>query len=264
LVNDEPYKKFSAHIGKFPCVMIEPDDVALITGGSEERRKFIDTILSQLSHKYLNTLIDYNKLLQQRNSLLKFFSENSSLDEPLLDTLDEQLATKGEIIFEERKKYMEHFLPLTIQEYKNISASDDSIHLKYESHLHGHSLLQLLKENRKRDMLQQRTSAGIHKDEIEISMQAQPFKNIASQGQRKTLLFALKLAEFNIIKAEKKFAPLLLLDDVFEKLDEPRLNSLLTKVCHETNAQVFITDTHKERLQHTLQALNIHFQLIVL
>jgi DNA replication and repair protein RecF len=263
-LDDEGYKKFSEHIGKFPCVMVAPDDVVLITGNSDERRKFIDTILSQLHHDYLKKLIAYTKILQQRNSLLKAAAEHNRLDESLLDTYDEQLAEAGQFIFNKRKEFLQKFLLLITEQYETIAEKNDTIEIVFESQLHFTNMKELLKENRSRDLYLQRTGCGIHKDELEIKMNGEAFKNTASQGQRKSLLFAMKLAEFITLKEHKGFAPILLLDDVFEKLDEQRINNLLRKVCVENDAQVFITDTHKERLQNAFEALKVSYQLIEL
>ena len=260
----EEYKKFSEHIGKFSCVMIAPDDVELITGTSEERRKFIDTILSQCHADYLQWLIDYNKILQQRNSFLKAAAEHNRLDESLLDTLDEQLSEKGQLIFMTRKKFTDELIPAAIESYQSIAHKDDKISLRYDSQLMGCPMLDLLQNNRQRDLYLQRTASGIHKDEMEILMNNQSFKNMASQGQRKSLLFALKLAEFNLLKQQKGFTPILLMDDVFEKLDAERMHHLLHRVCVEENGQVFITDTHADRMESQLQAIGVDYQLIVL
>lgn len=264
LVNDEAYTKLSQHIGKFTCVMIAPDDVELITGSSEERRRFVDAILSQSEPDYLQWLIDYNKILQQRNSLLKHAAQQNSLDEQLLDTLDEQLCEKGILIFNARKLFFQSFIPLVIELYNSIAQQQEGIALQYESQLQQQELQTLLTTNRQRDLYLQRTGAGIHKDDLAMNMNEQVFKIVASQGQRKSLLFALKLAEYETLKKQKGFAPILLLDDVFEKLDAARMHHLLHKVCVEGDGQVFITDTHKERLEKQLNELNADFQLIEL
>ncbi len=264
LMDGEVYKKFSEHIGKFPCVMVAPDDVVLITGNSEERRKFIDAILSQLYKEYLKSLIDYNKILQQRNSFLKAVAEHHRLDEDLFNTLDEQLSETGQYIFDRRKDFLQQFLLQIIQQYQMIAGITDKIEIEFDSQLHKINMIDLLKENRNKDLYLQRTGCGIHKDDLEIKMNGEVFKNIASQGQRKSLLFAMKLTEFLTLKEHKGFSPVLLLDDVFEKLDEQRINNLLCEVCIKEDAQVFITDTHKERLQQTFENLNTPYQLIEL
>lgn len=264
LIDNLPCKKFSNHIGNFPCVIITPDDVELITGSSELRRKLMDTILSQINGHYLQNLISYTKLLQQRNGFLKQSAETNFVNESLLQTFDEQLSNYAEKIFEVREKFMYEYLFLVINYYSKIALTTDDIQLSYKSQLQQKNLKQLLQENFSKDLFLQRTNVGIHKDEIEINLGNYNFKTTASQGQRKSLLFAFKLAEWHIIKQHKKFAPILLLDDVFEKLDEQRMFNLLQWVCTEDDGQVFITDTHKERLQQTLQNAAIKFQLIEL
>jgi DNA replication and repair protein RecF len=262
--NDEPYKKFSEHIGKFPCVMIAPDDIELISGGSEGRRNFIDAILCQLDREYLQQLINYNKILQQRNSFLKQASESGNMDEALLDILNNQLSKSGDVIHSKRSSFMLEFLPNVIHHYQRIAAKTDDLELVHESQLNGSGLLQLLQSSLQKDLVLQRTNVGIHKDDLEITMNGLAFKAQASQGQRKSLLFALKLAEWDVLKAKKGFAPLLLLDDVFEKLDEHRMHNLLNWVCAENESQVFITDTHKERLTNQLEEIGVKFQIIEL
>ncbi len=264
MVNDNPYDKFSQHIGHYPCVVIAPDDAELITGGSEERRKFLDALLSQLDVDYLQQLITYTKTLQYRNSLLKNFAETGHRNTELLDIIDEQLVKPGEIVFTKRKEFLVSFLPLAKHLYNNIAAHQEDINLFYESELMQASFQELLKLNRQRDFAAQRTTSGVHRDDLDIQLVNQPFKNIASQGQRKSLLFALKLAEMEVLKKEKGFAPLLLLDDVFEKLDEDRISNLLNKVCVENDGQVFITDTNEERLRSHLLQLGVAFEMILL
>lgn len=263
-VNNIAYDKFSHHIGRYPCVVIAPDDALLITGGSEERRKFLDALISQLDAEYLQHLITYNKILQQRNSLLRSMADSDNRNNALLGIYDAQLIETGVPIFGRRKNFLQSFLPLAKKFYIEISGRDEEICLVYESELLRASLAELLQLNRSKDFLIQRTSTGIHRDDLEFQLDRHDFKNLASQGQRKSLLFALKLAEMETLKKEKGFAPLLLLDDVFEKLDESRTANLLKKVCLENDGQVFITDTNEERLTAHLNRLDILFQLIVL
>lgn len=263
-INDEMYLRFSEHIGKFPCIMIAPDDVSIITADSKERRKFIDTLLSQLQHDYLDQLISYNKILQQRNSFLKFAAERNNYDEELLEVLNKQLLEAGNFIYERRKNFLKDFLPMVLQQYISIAQQDDKLALCYESQLNNQSFEELLIQNLQRDLYLQRTGIGIHKDDIAMELQEANFKSIASQGQRKSLLFALKLAAFETLKNSKGFSPVLLLDDVFEKLDESRMQNLLQYVCVKTNAQVFITDTHEERLQQAFMKIGKDYDLIEL
>jgi len=263
-VNDGAYEKFSEHIGRYPCVIIAPDDIHIITEGSEERRRFLDALLSQIDKVYLQHLINYTKILAQRNSLLKSFYETGNKDLSLLDVLDQQLIKPGEYIFETRKQFLISFLPAVKKLYIEIARQEEDIELHYLSELNQCSFTELLHLNRQRDMAAQRTTGGIHKDDLIFNLTGQLFKNIASQGQRKSLLFALKIAEMDVLRENKGFAPLLLLDDVFEKLDEERISNLLRRVCIENEGQVFITDTNEERLSQHLNELSIKHQLISL
>jgi DNA replication and repair protein RecF len=260
----QPYEKFSRHIGQFPCVMIAPDDVQIITGGSEERRRFLDALLSQLDAIYLQNLIEYNKILQQRNSFLKTLTGNPirEQDHNLLEVYDAQLTKPGASIFEKRVSFLKDFLPLVNQFYSQIAGIEEPLELVYNSQLLRQSFPEILYQFHERDLLLQRTGAGIHKDDIDLSFSGQPFKTMASQGQRKSLLFALKLAEYEMLRRVKGFPPLLLLDDVFEKLDEERMRNLLDKVCIQNKGQIFITDTHPDRIGTALEKLALPYQLI--
>lgn len=260
-VNDELCSRFSDHIGKFPVVVIAPDDVILINGGSEDRRKMLDTLMSQVYPDYLQLLIRYNKILQHRNSLLKQINESQQRDDSLLDILDNQLVETGTSIFSIRKKFLAEFLPDVRAGYQRLAGLEEKITLQYSSQLSETNFSRLLKDNRERDLLSTRTSVGIHKDDILFQLYDQPFRQVGSQGQRKSILFALKLAEFNALKKHNDFPPLLLLDDVFEKLDEDRMQHLLKWACVENKGQVFLTDTHANRLRKALSDLDINFQI---
>jgi len=261
-INDEAYEKFSRHIGHYPCVVIAPDDASLITGVSEERRRFLDSMLSQLYAEYLQHLIIYTRVLQQRNSLLKAFTETGAKNFTLLDVIDQQLIKPGEYIFNKQKEFLISFLPMVKHLYLDIAKRQEDIQLVYESELLHASIEELLQVTRQKDCIMQRTTSGIHRDNVEINLGSLPFRTIASQGQRKSLLFALKLAEMEVLKMEKGFPPLLLLDDVFEKLDEERISNLLQKVCRENEGQILITDTNEERLVSHLKQIAVAFQLI--
>ncbi|MFM8592490.1 MAG: DNA replication/repair protein RecF [Sphingomonadales bacterium] len=273
-LNGAPYEKLSTHIGKFPVVVIAPDDVLLVTGDSKERRSFIDQLLAQVNPVYLQSLIRYNRVLLQRNALLKqsdFFA-NSELS--LLDVLDEQLSKEGQTIYETRAEFLGSFIKLVEENYRSIAATTsngattppvtESVSIEYQSQLKDRPLSELLRQSRPADQAAQRTTRGIHRDELQFTLLQQPFRQMASQGQRKSLLFALKLAQVQVIKEIKGFSPLLLLDDVFEKLDEKRIQNLLQKVCSDTDGQLFITDTSAERLGLQLSALGVPFQLVSL
>lgn len=264
-VNDEAYTRFSKHIGRYPCVVIAPDDVQLIIGISEDRRKFIDTLLSQLDPAYLQHLINYTKILQQRNSFLRNYNEAfGSKDLSVLDILDDQLSVEGDALYKKRSGFLLHFLPEVKQLYNEIAQQYEPVTLIYESELAQNTMKELLEYNRQKDLVIQRTSSGVHRDDLIFNLGQQSFKSIASQGQRKSLLFALKLAETDVIKKEKRLSPFLLLDDVFEKLDEERISNLLLRVCSDNDGQIFITDTSCERLEKQLQKLGKPFQLIQL
>ena len=274
-VNDTAYERFAHHIGRYPCVIIAPDDIQIIIGGSEERRRLLDALLSQLDAEYLLHLINYYKILLQRNSLLKNFAESgtkparpdsyrdrSDGDFALLEVLDGQLAKPGEYIFEKRKEFLVAFLPEVKKLYIEIAKQYEDVTLIYQGEMLQLSFVELMSANRNKDIVAQRTTGGIHRDDLIFSLDKQPFRNIASQGQRKSLLFALKLVEMDVLKENKGFAPILLLDDVFEKLDEDRISSLLQRVCVQNDGQVFITDTNEERLRQHLEPLSINYQLI--
>ncbi|PVD53810.1 DNA replication and repair protein RecF [Terrimonas sp.] len=260
-VDGEIYTKFAAHIGRFPCVMIAPDDVAIITEASDERRKFIDYTISQLDLDYLHNLINYNKLLQQRNSLLKQAAEQGKMDETLFQVISAQLIQNGNLIFKKRQEFCRDFIPMIIALYNEIAKSNEKLSINYISNLESNTFENILKENRTKDLALQRTTKGVHRDDLEFKIDGGSFKSLASQGQRKSLLFALKLAEYETLLQHKGFPPLMLLDDIFEKLDEDRMHNLLSRVCVRNQGQIFITDTHCDRLNEALKRLDVQYQL---
>lgn len=259
-----PYEKVTQHLGLFPAVMIAPDDIEIINGGSEIRRKYIDALLCQLDAKYLAQLIRYNKLLQQRNSLLKNFATLQKSDTSLLEVIDQQLVPAADFIFNQRAELMHHLVPMIQELYQDIAQSNEQIDIEYFSPLMDAPFTDLLVQQREKDIWSQRTTLGIHRDDLKFEINGMAFKNTASQGQKKSLLFALKVAEYEWIKKLKGYPPLLLLDDVFEKLDQFRMNNLLHRVCKLNDGQVIITDTHEDRLESTFKKLGISFQLILL
>lgn len=263
-LNDVMYERLAQHIGVLPAVIIAPDDVEIIIGGSEGRRRYLDTIICQLDNDYLQQLMIYNKVMQQRNSLLKRFAEQGKIDKELLEIINAQLKSPGNVVFEKRTLYTKKLIPLIESFYKKIADNDEQVIFNYSSNLQQENFENILIRTYDRDRILQRTSEGIHKDDIQFTLNGQPFKSIASQGQRKSLLFALKLAQYQLLKNYKLFSPILLLDDVFEKLDEKRMHRLLQWVCNENNGQVFITDTHRKRLENIFEHLQIDGQLIEL
>jgi DNA replication and repair protein RecF len=247
-VNDLTYEKLSRHFGRFPCLVIAPDDAELITGESKSRRNFMDNVLSQVNEDYLAQLIRYNKILMQRNAALKNFAEEGRTDTALLDLYNRQLSAPGHKIFLARQDFFRELFQLVNDLYRRICGQKEMPELTYETELQHASFEDLFSINKTKDLVLQRTVSGIHRDDIRIKFGGQAFRNIASQGQRKSLLFALKLAAFDYIKTHKGFSPLLLLDDVLEKLDEGRIHYLLQIICEENKGQVFITDTNRQRL----------------
>jgi DNA replication and repair protein RecF len=243
-------------------VIIAPDDIEMITGGSEERRKFMDTLISQVDAEYLQQLIVYNKVLAQRNSFLKNEAFKSNFDTGLLEVLDQQLVPPAIYIHKTREVFSKQLFPIVQDFYQSISGNNEVVTLEYNSQLNGNNFSALLISSLQKDRLLQRTNVGIHKDDLTFLLNENIFKSIASQGQRKSLLFACKLAEFEVLKKVKGFPPFLLLDDVFEKLDESRMKNLLEYVCHKNNGQVFITDTHYDRLQMALSQFGNAVQII--
>lgn len=224
----------------------------------------MDTLISQIDAEYLQQLIIYNKVLAQRNGFLKNEALRGRFDFALLETLDEQLIAPGNYIHKTRNEFSQKLFPLIQEFYKHISGNNEIVSAEYNSLLNENNFSELLIASRQKDRLTQRTNVGIHKDDLIFLLHENVFKSIASQGQRKSLLFACKLAEFEILKKVKGFPPILLLDDVFEKLDENRIKNLLKYVCRENNGQVFITDTHADRLENSLSQFGNAVQIIEL
>lgn len=259
-LNGQPYEKFSRHLGRYPCVVIAPDDAVLITGDSRERRAFLDTLLSQLDPAYLQHLIRFKKLLEQRNAWLKNAAETGYADTSLLDVLDSQLRPAGEALWTRRQEFLQDYIPRVLTWYRRIAHRDEPLEILYESDGSPWNLT----AQRDRDRQAVRTTRGPHRDELALRLGDGLFRQMASQGQRKSLLFALKLAEMDVLREARGFAPLLLLDDIFEKLDEDRISHLLEHVCVENQGPVFITDTNAARLEDHLRAHGVDYQLILL
>lgn len=262
-VDEQAYDRFSHHIGRFPAVFIAPDDSVLITGGSELRRKFMDVLLAQMQSVYLDHLIAYQKIKTQRNSILKSWNENSQ-NNALLDVFDSQLITHGLPVFEVRRDFLASFNEKVQYYYNYVSGENESVQLVYESALHGTSFGKLLSGSRQRDKILQRTTRGIHRDDLVFLMNGHPLKQVGSQGQKKSFLFALKLAQFEILKNHKGFTPILLLDDIFEKLDQQRIKRLIDLISGEGFGQVFITDTEAGRLEKMFERAEVRLQMIKL
>jgi len=262
--NDKEYTKLSEHIGLFPTVVVSPLDSNLIVDGSEERRKFIDSVISQYNRTYLDALIRYNKALSQRNKLLKDIATLHQYDESVLEVWDEQLAHYGTIVYKEREAFVEQLIPIFNYYYKHISLEREEVGLTYKTDLHETPLLQLLKERVAKDRAVQYTSVGVHKDDLVLSLKDRPIKKLGSQGQQKSYLVALKLAQFDFLKKVSGLSPLLLLDDVFDKFDRDRVKQIMRLVADNHFGQIFITDTHPDRLEVILQDLPIESRLFAI
>ncbi len=258
--NKKDYERLSDHIGLLPVVMVSPSDIQLIVDGSEERRKYINGVLSQYNRGYLDSTMKYNKVLSQRNRLLKDLKgKNSQAD--LLDAFDNQLLEFGRSIFEERKKFIEKFIPVFAKFYSFISEENESVELVYHSQLHDGDYRQLLENSRRKDLIVQYTTVGIHRDDLVLHLNGVPIKKIGSQGQQKTYLVSLKLAQFEFLKEVKGITPILLLDDVFDKFDANRVRQILKLVADEEFGQIFITHTNLDRMNTILKELNIAHKL---
>jgi DNA replication and repair protein RecF len=262
--NDKEYERFSDHIGYLPLVIISPADRDLIIEGSERRRKFIDSVISQSDKSYLKLLINYNKVLLQRNTLLKYFAANRTFDALNLKVYDEQLENLGESIHNKRKDFLTEFTPIFEARYESISNGKESVSLKYKTQLDEGKLSDLLEKSIERDRILQYTSVGLHKDDLQFEISDYPIKKFGSQGQQKSFLIALKLAEFDFIKSQSKVKPILLLDDIFDKLDEKRVSQIIELVNQDDFGQIFISDTHADRTEEVVKKTNQSYQLFKL
>ncbi|PRY15032.1 DNA replication and repair protein RecF [Pontibacter ummariensis] len=250
------YEKMSEHIGRFPVVLISPYDTDLIREGSEERRRYFDSLISQLNHAYLEQLIQYNHILKQRNSLLKQFAERHYYDQEYLQVLNEQLVPLGEQLAQERQNFLQEFIPIFQKHYHHISGSSEEVSLTYKSQLEEDGFAQKLRQAERKDLALQRTTVGPHKDDFVFLMDGNPVKSFGSQGQQKSYVIALKLAHFEVVDQRQHHKPLLLLDDIFDRLDEKRITQLMQMVAAHTFGQIFLTDTHLERTDKILEGLS--------
>lgn len=254
--NSKVYERISDHIGFYPLVMISPYDLDLINEGSEVRRKFIDNIISQSDKEYLSNLMRYNRVLTQRNSLLKYFYLNQTFDPVSLEVYDNELTPLGNFIYKKRKELISEFLTVFGDYYKLISNGNESVDIRYKSWLDESSFRDLLQSGLSNDRSAQYTTRGIHKDDLEFRILNYPIKKFGSQGQQKSFLIALKLTQLEIIKKNLGITPILLLDDIFDKLDELRVEQLIKLVNEDRFGQIFISDTHPERTGEILKKIN--------
>jgi DNA replication and repair protein RecF len=261
-IDEEPIKRTSDFLGYHTCVMIAPDDIEIINEGSEIRRKFLDTILCQIDKTYLTKLQQYNKVMMQRNGLLKQLFETNAPKNELIEVYNEQLHDLATYIYGVRKEKFVLLKEQILHFYKEMATVTDGVDMSYESQLHDAPLSELLKFNFQKDLYSQRTNYGIHKDDLSFTMGTEALKTIASQGQKKSFLLSLKLSEFTILNNYVQHPPILLLDDIFERLDDARIEKLFRLIITKLNCQVFITDTSKLRLESSLSKFTKNYEVV--
>ncbi len=262
--NNKEYERLSDHIGKIPLVMISPYDRDLINEGSEVRRKYLDGVLSQFDKFYLADLLDYNKALQQRNVLLKQFAEKHYFDELSLRIWDEKLRAPGEALFDKRKRFLDEFNPFFEKYYRFLSQGSEKVKMVYKSQLLEKPFPELLNDALQRDLALRYSSSGIHKDDLLLLMNGYPVKKFGSQGQQKSFVIAIKLAQFEYMRQKKGFKPILLFDDIFDKLDDKRVAQIVELVSREDFGQVFITDTQPSRISAIFEKIDIDHKIFML
>ncbi len=265
--NGKEYERISDHFGFIPLVIISPSDSDLIVEGSDLRRKFMDSIISINNKEYLNALLKYNKIIAQRNSLLKYFAANFTFDSDNIEIYNEQLIEYGNYLYRERKKFISEFVPIFIARYEHLinnSLSEkavEDVSLDYKTQLDKTNFMNLLKENMEKDKLLQYSSVGVHKDDLVFKLNGYSIKKVGSQGQQKSFLIALKLAQFDFIKKKAQITPILLLDDIFDKLDDNRVSQLIDLVNDKNFGQLFISDTHMERTEQLIKRTNQSYKI---
>ena len=263
-VNGSPYQKMGEHIGLLPLVLIAPGDDSLIRDGSDERRRFFDSLLSQIDNDYFKTIVQYNQLLKNRNELLKRFHEKGKVDDLLISPFDRQLINLSKIIYHRRSSFMDTFAPTLEANYQLLSAQKEHVEIHYKSDVEDPGFSGQFVKNLSKDILLKRTTIGVHKDDFKLMINGYPLKKFGSQGQQKSFLIGLKLAQFEVFKEEKGFKPLLLLDDIFDKLDDERIAALMKLVAKGDFGQLFITDARPERSEKIMESLQIAAKFIEL
>lgn len=262
--NSKEYQKLSEHVGKYPVVMISPADNALISEGSEERRKFLNKIISQYNAEYLDSVLKYSKALQHRNRLLKDFKLTGRFDNDALSIWDSQLVKYGTYVFNERDMLVNELIPVFQEHYSMISSEKEQVKLSYRSHLAEGNFSDALINTVSKDRFLEYTTIGIHKDDLLLEMNHHPVKSLGSQGQQKSYLVALKLAKFDYIKRKSGISPILLLDDIFDKFDAERVEQIIRLVGNQRFGQIFITDTHQSRLHEILSTHKTDYKLFMI
>lgn len=254
--NKKAYDRLADHISSLPLVMISPWDTQLIVDGAEERRRYLNGIIAQYDKSYLSALIAYNKALKNRNALLKQFKSFQSFDQGMLEPWDEVLIQHGVEIYNKRKIFIKDVVPLFQEYHQNITESSEEVSLEYESALHENESRHLFTASLKKDLLVGHTTQGVHRDDLLMNMQGHPLKRSGSQGQNKSYMVALRLAQFDFLRKQGAQLPILLLDDVFDKLDSKRVEQIVHLVADQHFGQIFITDTNREHLKDILSQIN--------
>ena len=262
--NKKAYKRMADHIGKIPLVMISPYDRDLINEGSDVRRKFIDGLISQFDNIYLDNLLRYNKALQQRNALLKLFSINGFFDNDMLEQWTNQLIRYGEPIYKKRIEMIEIFTPVFQKLYNEVSNGNENVNISYNSLLNEMDYKSVMNNSLEKDRTVRHTTCGIHRDDLNLLINDYPLKKFGSQGQQKSYVTALKLAQFEHYRKIKDIKPILLLDDIFDKLDRVRVAQLVSLVGENGFGQVFITDTQAERIEELFTGSSIEHKTFVI
>ena len=249
--DDKPYQKVSEHVGVLPIVMVSPADISMVSDSGEERRRFVNAVLSQMDHEYMSSLQQYNRLLMQRNRMLKEMDPDRSL----LEVIDMRMGALAEPIYQKRKKFIEDLKPIVSEYYRYVSGGSELVDIEYESELSKAGLEQILSASFERDKALRYTSSGLQRDDFIFTMNGHPIRRYGSQGQQKSFLVSLKFAQYEIMKKNYGFAPVLLLDDVFDKLDMNRISNLLQMVASNDFGQIFITDSNKVRMSGIVDRL---------
>lgn len=257
--NQKEYKRLSQHIGLIPLIFVSPADTALIDGGSDGRRRFLDMVISQLDHSYIELLSRYNKALTQRNALLKAEQEP---DGALMEILEQEMATQGEAIYAKRDAFVREFIPVFQTIYDHVSGCHETVSLQYISHAQRGPLLDVIQRDRHKDRAVGYSLHGVHRDDLEMMIGGYQLKREGSQGQNKTYVLALKLAQFDFLKrTASSTTPLLLLDDIFDKLDAGRVERIVNMVAGDAYGQIFITDTNRDHLDSILSRHSFDYKL---
>lgn len=249
--DDKPYQKVSEHVGVLPVVMVSPADVSMVSESGDERRRFVNAVLSQMDREYMSAMQQYNRLLLQRNKMLK----EQVVDRTLLEVIDMRMSALAEPIYKARKQFIEDLKPIVAEYYKALSGDCEQVDIEYESELSGTSLESILAASFEKDRIMKHTTSGIHRDDFAFTMNGHPIRRFGSQGQQKSFLVSLKFAQYEIMKRNYGFAPILLLDDVFDKLDMGRISNLLQMVASNDFGQIFITDSNKIRMAGIVDGL---------